>query len=424
MLSAPKQWREWMPLDTSDFISSEDIFAMSPTEFKGYMFLIICQWESETGYLLSNEQFIQKRSRLTADQWEGARVAIMEKFEETEHGLSNPRCRKELDKILQKYLNRREGAKKTNESRWGVPTPKPSIIVDHRSLSVDHRSLSVDPSLLSSSLLSSSLALVQVPALGLEEPERLERHVGLKGLETQKQFTNQAKNDQSEIADGCDKSVNHSTLSLEVSLDAVARDSRPQSNSQVAAPYPNTRQERVESTTQGKRPENMAMLPQLGDWPESLDPSQAIETLLSSYAKPTMGQATQYAALEAIDRLVSKGRTRYEAYLYLTDRMAVHKLAMSHYPRGQGRFIAACATFLNDEIYNQNPELWSAPDAPDADDQPLITAEVRAREKARRAGHDDGRFIPMLGKEELRKLQADARARAWGPQYGDASAGA
>ncbi len=35
MLSVPKQRREWMPLDTSDFISSEDIFAMSPTEFKG-----------------------------------------------------------------------------------------------------------------------------------------------------------------------------------------------------------------------------------------------------------------------------------------------------------------------------------------------------------------------------------------------------
>ncbi len=119
------------------------------------MFLIICQWESETGYLPSNEQFIQKRSKLTVDQWEGARVAIMEKFEETEHGLSNPRCRKELDKILQKYLNRREGAKKTNESRWGVPTPKPSII--DRSVSIIGRYRSI---LLFSPLLSCLLLLL------------------------------------------------------------------------------------------------------------------------------------------------------------------------------------------------------------------------------------------------------------------------
>ena len=40
---------------------------------------------------------------------------------------------------------------------------------------------------------------------------------------------------------------------------------------------------------------------------------------------------------------------------------------------------------------------WSAPDAPDAEDQPLISPEVRAREEASRTGHDDGRIIRMLG---------------------------
>jgi uncharacterized protein YdaU (DUF1376 family) len=117
MPSLPEAWRQWIPIDVDDFLGSHDLHQMSSDAFKGYTLLIFQQWKSEQGYLPLDEAVLRKKAWLTHAQWEDAKAEILGKFDVTEAGYSNPRCRAELDKVQVKHQSKLDNVAKTNQLR-------------------------------------------------------------------------------------------------------------------------------------------------------------------------------------------------------------------------------------------------------------------------------------------------------------------
>lgn len=372
MTTAPKKWREWMPLDVDDFLTSDDILVMTPEEFKGYVVLILQQWKSDTGYLPSNLELIARKSRLTPQEWERSKDVIMAKFELTPEGYSNARCRAELDKVMAQFHAKSGGAKATNEKRWGKSSLSDRSPIAHVSLPVAPTSPSLSPS------HSPSSQKEQEPKSQEPEKNQIGSSEGRAG-ERQEQFTESVKGREEESASGC----------------VISRN-----------PTPRRENEPVDDS----------------NWPATA-PShdEAMRDLLKAHPRPSLGHHATMVAIEQIGKLAQeRGKGEWEAYTYLLGRFMAYKTATDGWPARDRQYINTALNFLNDEVYRHDDAMWQRNADGNDDDQHDAGFADRLLRKAAETGGGGGidlSTLPRPGSQEYRELQAASRARTHGLRH-------
>ena len=126
----PAKWQQWMPLYIDRFLGSSDVQMMEPAEFKGYVCLLLAQWQTDDCSLPSDHEELARISRIGTRLWRKHSDRILRKFVIANGRLRNEVCYEEWLKALATFdrncevaeelkRKRSEAGKQGNRTRWG-----------------------------------------------------------------------------------------------------------------------------------------------------------------------------------------------------------------------------------------------------------------------------------------------------------------
>jgi hypothetical protein len=117
-------WRKWYPHDIEKWNSSPVIQLLSDAAYRAYHSLIMCQWESEDGYLPENDRLLQTLARVREESaWKAVRDEIKPLFSHENGRIFSQKQRAEW--LRAKTVSDRKG-RRSPESGESLPTVTPA----------------------------------------------------------------------------------------------------------------------------------------------------------------------------------------------------------------------------------------------------------------------------------------------------------
>lgn len=115
----------WFPFYVGDYLA--DTMHLSALEH-GVYFLLLASYYKNQGPLPDDDKRLANITRLSLSDWSATRSAMTEFFEIRDGKWFHKRADKEINQRKSTQLARQQGAKRTNEARWGDRSPIQSPI--------------------------------------------------------------------------------------------------------------------------------------------------------------------------------------------------------------------------------------------------------------------------------------------------------
>ena len=116
----PSRWQQWMPFRIDAFKGSPAVQAMHPAARIGYLYLLVCSWQTEDCTLSCDPLELAEQSGLGDELWAVHGQRILRKFEWTDESHSRLRNNVLFDEWKEAkrvFDARRQAADRTNSSR-------------------------------------------------------------------------------------------------------------------------------------------------------------------------------------------------------------------------------------------------------------------------------------------------------------------
>lgn len=113
------KWQQWMPLHIDRFKGSPSVQAMHPIARIGYLYLLLCCWQSDDCTIPSDDLTLADLSGLGDDLWQVYRERILRKFERNrDNSLVNSVLLSEWNDAKRIFESRKAAANRTNTVRY------------------------------------------------------------------------------------------------------------------------------------------------------------------------------------------------------------------------------------------------------------------------------------------------------------------